>query len=82
MDNRNLEKAMDIFTILISGEEISKASGKNVKLYEEYASNSEVNSILDTMFKKLNLKLYEYNSGLYLTSGDHNRVFGFTNEEL
>ena len=34
------------------------------------------------MLKRLNLKLYEYNDGLYVTSGDHNRVFGFTNEEL
>lgn len=82
MDNRNLEKAIEIFGTLVSGEEISKEAGKNVELYEEYNNNMEVNNILDVITKKLNLRLYEYNDAIYISGGDHNKVFGFTNEEL
>ena len=32
--------------------------------------------------KKLNLNIYEYNNGLYVSAGDNNRVFGYSNEEL
>ena len=32
--------------------------------------------------KKMGLSIYEYQNHLYMTSGEHNRVFGFTNEEL
>lgn len=32
--------------------------------------------------KKFNLNIYEYNNGLYVSAGDNNRVFGYTNEEL
>ena len=73
---------MDIFSALIVGDEISLESGKNAGLYEAYNSNSEVNDIVDTMIKKMNLKIYDYNYSLFLTAGDHNRVFGYTNEEL
>lgn len=34
MDHRNLDKAMEIFTKLIVGEEISSA--ENIDLYEDY----------------------------------------------
>lgn len=32
--------------------------------------------------KKSNLRLYEYRNTLYVTAGDENRVFGYTNDEL
>jgi hypothetical protein len=51
-------------------------------LYEEYVNNPEVYQIVQQMIKKMNLNLYEYNNGLYLTAGDNNQVFGYTNEEL
>ena len=38
--------------------------------------------MLDLLLKKANLRLYEYNYALYLSSGENNRVFGFTNDEL
>lgn len=82
MDTRNLEKAVEIFGALLNGEEINREAGKNTALYDAYNTSSEVGDILDVLLKKLNLKLYEHNYGLFLTAGDHNRVFGFTNEEL
>lgn len=82
MDNRNLEKAVDIFGALVSGEEISRNSGKNIELYEEFTENAEVNNIVDVMLRRLNLKLYEYKDSIFVTAGDHNRLFGYSNEEL
>ena len=75
METRNLEKALELVSDLIQGEE-------NPVLYEEYVSNSEVYRLTDLIAKKLGLHIYEYQNHLYMTSGDHNRVFGYTNEEL
>ncbi len=75
MENRNLEKALELISDLIQGEE-------NPLLYEEYVSNSEVYRLTSTHAIKLGLSIYEYQNHLYMTSGEHNRVFGFTNEEL
>ena len=75
MENRNLEKALELISDLIQGEE-------NPVLYEEYISNSEVYRLTSMIAKKLGLSIYEYQNHLYMTSGEHNRVFGFTNEEL
>ena len=80
MDQRNLEKAMEIYGHLIVGEEISKSV--NGDLYECYAGNTEVYDILDTVLKKSNLKLYEYQDALYVCAGPGNKVFGFTNDDL
>lgn len=80
MDQRSLDKAMDIFAHLITGETISKTS--HVDLYEAYSNQAEVYDILDTVLKKSNLHLYEYKNTLYVTAGEHNRVFGYTNDEL
>lgn len=75
MENRNLEKALELISDLIRGEE-------NPVLLEEYRSNSEVYRLTAMIAEKLGLCIYEYQNHLYMTSGDHNRVFGFTNEEL
>lgn len=80
MDHQNLDKALEIFTLLIVGEEVS--SGQHVDLYEDYRNNSEVYDILMSLFKKLNLSLYEFGDSLYVSAGDGNRIFGFTNDEL
>lgn len=82
MDNHSFEKAMELFGKLIAGEEISFRSGKNVELYKEYRDHAEVSNLLDTMLTQMNLKLYEYNESLFITAGNHNHVFGYTNEEL
>jgi len=80
MDNQYLDKAMDIYVKLLAGEEVSLLV--NTSLYEEYRTNAQVYDLLDTILKKSNLNLYEYNDGLYVTAGDKNRIFGFTNDEL
>lgn len=82
MDNRSLEKAMELFGKLIAGEEVSMRTTKNVELYQEYRDHAEVANLLDMMLTQMNLKLYEYNETLFVTAGNQNRVFGYTNEEL
>lgn len=82
MEERNLDLAMDIVAKLLDGEEIGRSQKKNIALYEEYSSNTEVYDLVQQMLKRMNLKLYEYRYGLYLTAGENNRTFGFSNEEL
>ena len=82
MEEKNFNLAMEVFQALLAGEEISLETGKNADLYEAYTGNAQVNDMVDHMLKTLNLKLYDYNYSLFITAGDHNRIFGFTNEEL
>lgn len=81
MANRNLERALDIVSELIMGRAVEK-KGDNAGLYEEYQSNSEVYDIVGAVLKKLNINIFEYNYGLYISPGENNRTFGYTNEEL
>ncbi|MCM1309360.1 MAG: DUF6063 family protein [Butyrivibrio sp.] len=81
MDNRNLEKALDIAAALFMGEKVGEIGG-NAVLYEEYSRNSEVCDILMRILGKLDISLYEYNNTLFISPGSGNRVFGFSNEEL
>lgn len=81
MDNRNIDRALDVVSKLMTGEELHR-KGSNSVLYEEYMENSEVYDLVKRILGKLNLSLYEHNDSLYVTAGDHNRVFGYTNEEL
>lgn len=80
MQSKELDKALDIVSLLINGEEVSKKV--NVSLYEEYENNSEVFDMVMLILKKMNINIYEYNYGLYITAGDGNKVFGYSNEEL
>lgn len=81
MDNRNLEKALDIAAALFMGETVN-AKGSNAMLYEEYSHNPEVYDILMQILGKLDISLYEYNNSLFISPGSNNRVYGFSNEEL
>ena len=81
MDNRNLEKALDIVSALMMGETVG-ATGGNAPLYQEFSHNSEVYAILMQIFKKMDIHLYEYNNSLFISPGNNNKVFGYTNEEL
>lgn len=81
MTNRNLEKALDIVSALITGKTVDN-KGENAGLYEEYQNNSELYDLAQTILKKMNLELYEYNNGLYISPGENNKTFGYTNEEL
>ncbi|MBX4260996.1 DUF6063 family protein [Clostridium estertheticum] len=80
MDNWNMEKALELFAKLITGENVS--SSENTDLYEEYNSNMEMYNIFANMIEKLNLTLYQYKGALFITAGEKNKVFGYTNEEL
>lgn len=82
MDNRNLEKALEIFSGLVTGEEIGRKNKDTSSLYEEFSDNSQVYDIVMMMCRKMNLSLYEYKDTIYLSPGSGNRVFGYTNEEL
>lgn len=81
MADRELDKALDIVSVLVTGGEIKKAN-ENAGLYEEFTTNSEVYDIVMSVMKKFNINLYEYNDGLYVSPGENNRVFGYTNDEL
>lgn len=82
MDSRNLDKAIEIYAKLISGEEIKRRHPENGPLYEEFYGNAEVYDIVTNMMKKMNLALYEYGDSLYITAGEGNRVFGYTNDDM
>lgn len=82
MDSRNLDKALDIYAKLIMGEEVKKGDKENGHLYDAYFQNAEVYEITGMILKKLNLTMYEHQDALFITAGEGNRVFGYTNEEL
>lgn len=82
MEERNLDKAIDILTRLLNGEEVGKNSSANVSLYEEYSTNAQVYDLVNRMLNRMNIKIYEYNYCLYITAGDNNLVFGFSNADL
>ncbi|MBQ3545864.1 MAG: hypothetical protein IJA34_12920 [Lachnospiraceae bacterium] len=82
MEDRNLSKALDIISALINGEEISRDSKSSSDLYDEYTSNGEVFDITNSICKKLNLSLYEYEYSIFASAGENNRVFGYSNDEL
>lgn len=81
MEIKNLEKAVDLYAKLITGEDIIRG-GANGSLYDDYYGNAEVYEIVGIILKKLNLSVYEYKESLFLSAGDGNRIFGYTNEEL
>ena len=82
MDERNLEKALEIVSALISGEEVGRGVKKNLSLYDSYESSSEVYELVHKILKSFNINLYEYKESLYITAGEKNRAFGYSNEEL
>lgn len=82
METHDLDKALEIVSKLLIGEEVNKSRKENLSLYEEYISNGNVYDCVQMIVKKLNLSLYEYKDGLYVSAGEKNRVFGYTNEEL
>lgn len=82
MEERNLDKAIDILTRLLNGEEVGKNSSANVSLYEEYSTNAQVYDLVNRMLNRMNIKIYEYNYCLYITADDNNLVFGFSNADL
>lgn len=82
MEDRDLDKALDIVAQLLMGEEVGRHNKANQSLYEEYISNSAVYDYVQKILNKFRVNIYEYKDSLYVTAGEKNRVFGYTNEEL
>lgn len=82
MEERSLDKALDIYSSLIMGQEISRSNPDTRELYEEFYSNASVYDITTKLLKKLNLNLYEHNEAIYVSPGEGNRVFGYTNDDM
>ena len=82
MEDRSLDKALDIYAALITGREVSRSNADTRELYEEYYANSAVYDITTRLVKKLNLSIYEYNDAIYLTAGEGNKIFGYTNDDM
>lgn len=82
MEDRNLQKALEIVSKLITGEEITRDEKESAALYEEYINNPEIYDITHTICSNLNLSLHEYEYSLYASPGENNRVFGYSNDEL
>lgn len=81
MESRNVEKALEIVSCLIMGDTVAE-NGNNASLYQEYSTNVQVYDIVHMSLKKMNLNIYEYNNTLFISPGENNRVFGYTNEQL
>lgn len=82
MEERSLDKALDIYSTLITGQEVSRSNPDTRELYEEYYSNQAVFDITNRLMKKLNLNVYEFKDSIYITAGDGNRIFGYTNDDM
>ncbi len=82
MESRNLDKALDIYAALITGQDISRNTKETREMYEDFYSNSEVYDITTKLLAKLNLSVYEYKDSLYVTAGEGNKVFGYTNDDM
>ena len=82
MEDRSLDKALDIYAALITGQEVSRSNPETRDLYEEFYSNSAVYDVTVKLIKKLNLCIYEYNDGIYITAEEGNRIFGYTNDDV
>lgn len=81
MTEQTLETGIEIFARLINQEAV-KYQGEHTKLYEAYTQNGDIFDTVNKITKALNLEIYDYRGGLYLTPGESNHVFGYTNEEL
>ncbi len=79
--DRELDKALEIVSVLVTGGEIKK-SNEYAALYEEFVNNSGVYDMVMMCMSKFNISLYEYKDGLYVSPGENNKVFGYTNDEI
>ena len=55
MDGKSLDKALAIYSALITGQEVSRSNPDTRELYEEYYSNSAVYDITTQLMKKMNM---------------------------
>jgi hypothetical protein len=82
MEEKNISRAMDIFSLLLSGEEVARNKPATAELYQAYYGNSEVYDLVTKLLGRLNIAVYEYNETLFVTAGEGNKVFGYTNDDM
>ncbi len=82
MEDKNLSKALEIVSRLLTGEEVGCDDKGSAGLYDEYVNNGEVYDITVEICRKLNLLVFEHENRLYACAGEKNRVFGYTNDEM
>lgn len=82
MEDKNLSKALDIVSRLITGEEVGREDKGSAGLYDEYVNNGEVYDITAGICRKLNLLVFEHENSLYACAGENNRIFGYSNDEM
>lgn len=75
-----LETTLELFNLLLAGEEISRS--KNKELYEKFVYDTDVEELLVFIAEKNGLQIYRYNERLFICPGVENKVFGYTNDEL
>ncbi len=80
--DKGLEKALDIYSVLATGRSISAKDKETSELYNAYYADSEVYDITNALLQRLGMKLYEYNDSVFVTAGNGNKVFGYTNDDL
>lgn len=78
---KDIEKGMEIVSKLLAGEDVTE-TGSNAAYYQEYNNNVAVYDFVHMALKKMNINLYEYKNGLYISAGQNNTAFGYSNEEL
>lgn len=79
--NESMKTSLQIFKKMLQNERIS--SNKNNELFDEYRTNSEVQSNIEEICNIFDLQMYDYNQeGLFITPGVNNSVFGYSNAEL
>ena len=66
MEDRSLNKALDIYSALITGQNISLHDKATSELYNAFYADSEVYDITTKMLTRQGLKLYEYNESLFV----------------
>jgi hypothetical protein len=81
MNNKNLDRALLIASVLINNRELNKNSEYS-SLYEEYIMGGEVYDLVHSIMKNFGLSIYEYNMALYISAGENNKLFGYSNDEL
>ena len=82
MEDRSLNRAMDIFSALVAGKSISLKDKSTAELYNSFYADSEVYELTTRLLSGIGLRLYEHNDSLFATAGAGNKVFGYTNEDL
>ena len=82
MDDKNIKTAMNIVAELLAGTEISAKIPATQSMYNEFYTNSDVYELVTKMLQRMNISIYEYKESIFITAGEENKTFGYTNDDL